>query len=91
MSAHHDATRRESPIKGRDYKTDADQQTAQATTKKTAGRDPRQEIARQTEERDSLYAIRSHKSISRLTGSPRLDSREQIYSLCDAWGGQSHE
>ena len=91
MSAHGDPTRRESPVGRHTVKTDPELQTAKATNEKPAGRDPRQEIARQTQERDSLYTIRSHKSISRLTGSPRLDSREQIYSLCDAWGGQEHE
>lgn len=92
MSVERDAARRESPVQGREVKTDAAQQTAKATNEKTAGRHPRQEIARQSEERDSQYASRSHKSTVRLTGSTtRTDSREQIYSTLGAWDGQSHE
>ena len=67
---------------------------ARATTneKKSAEGYPGQEGPRHTEKRDSQYRTRSHKSIRRLTGSQnRMDSREQIYDLCDAWGGQSHE
>lgn len=92
MSVHRDPARRESPVGRHTVKTDDEQDRAKATNEKTAGRDPRQEIARHTEERDSLYTHRSHKSIFRPNGSPdRMDSRAEIYSLLAAWPGQDHE
>jgi len=91
MTADADPHRRESPVAGRKVKTTAAQPRGNATHEKPAGRDPRQEIARQNDSRDSQYATRSHKSIRRLTGSPRDDSREQMYRVCHAWPGQDHE
>jgi hypothetical protein len=92
MSTERDPARRESPVKGPALKPDGIEATGNATQEKSAGRDPRQEIARQNDDRDIPYTIRSHKSIRRLTGSPdRTDSREQVYSALDAWPGQSHE
>jgi len=58
---------------------------------KIAGRDPRQEIARQDDNSDSEYRLRSHKSIRQQTLAPRLDSAAQIYQHMDAWRGQRHE
>lgn len=91
MSADADPHRRESPVEGCKVKTDAAEARRNATHEKPAGRDPRQEIARQPQDRDSQYTTRSHKSIRRLTGSPRDDSRQQVYSALAAWPGQSHE
>jgi hypothetical protein len=91
MTADADPHRRESPVEGRKVKTTAAEATGNATQVKTAGRDPRQEIARQNDSRDSIIATRSHKSIRRLTGSPRDDSRAQMYRVCHAWPGQDHE
>jgi len=64
--------------------------TAKATNEKTAEGSPGQEAPRHTDKRDSTHAFRSHKSISRLPDSPRLDSREDIYAALDAWAGQDH-
>ena len=92
MSAHADAARRESPIKGRDYKTEAEEHRAKATEHKNrrAGSPPRDRPA--TQERDSLYTTRRHKStFGSLSPSDRMDSREQIYSVLGAWDGQTHE
>ena len=91
MSGDADPHRRESPVEGRKVKTAAAEATGNATQVKPAGRDPRQEIARQNDSRDSIIATRSHKSIRRLTGSPRDDSRAQMYSALAAWPGQEHE
>ena len=53
---------------------------------------PGQEGPRHTEVRDSQHDTRSHKSISRLTGSPpRLDSAGQMYRFLHAHAGQRHE
>lgn len=94
MSTHRNPAERESPIEGHTVKSErtVDGPTTQGT--KTAGRRPRQESARQPQERDSAYNTTSHKSIFRLTGfnsDDRMDSREDIYSALDAWAGQSHE
>lgn len=92
MSTHTDPGRRESPVVTHTVKTHTDEHRRRATTEKTAGRDPRQEIARQPRERDSTDTRRSHKSIFRPNGSPdRMDSRAEIYSLLAAWPGQTHE
>lgn len=79
------------------YKTPAAKDERKATELENAGREPRQEIARQPESRDSAYTTRSHKSIPRrswgeLPDSPiRTDSREQMHHVLDSTEGQSHE
>ena len=83
-----DPHRRESPA-GHILKTESDEATVQATRKqKTAEGTPGQGIPRHFDNRVQFNDVQSHKSIRRLTGSPRLDSREQIYT---AWDGQDHE
>jgi hypothetical protein len=73
-------------------KTPADQDAAKATQEKSAEGSPGQEAPRHTDKRASTYTTRSHKSVSRLTGSPlRPDSAAQIYHRCHATVGQSHE
>jgi len=64
---------------------------ATAQKNKNAGRDPRQEIARQDDNSDEEYSSRSHKSIRQDKLAPRLDSAAQIYQHMDAWRGQRHE
>ena len=72
-------------------KTDARQETAQATNEETAAGAPGQESPRHPKNRVCFYATRSHKSTHRLTGSPRLDSAAQMYHAMAAWAGQRHE
>ena len=62
-----------------------------AQKEKIAGRDPHQEIAREDDNSDSDYRLRSHKSIRQETLAPRLDSAAQIYHHMDAWRGQRHD
>ena len=89
--ADHDPHRRESPA-GRILKTENAEAIAQATKQENAAAGhPGQEGPRHHNNRVQLYTTQSHKSIRRLPGSQRLDSREQIYAACDAWGGQQHE
>jgi hypothetical protein len=89
--ADHDPHRRESPA-GHMLKGDSTEAIAQATKQENAAAGaPGQESPRHHNNRVHFYTTQSHKSIRRLPGSPRLDSREQIYSACDAWGGQQHE
>lgn len=79
------------------YKTPAAKGESKATELENAGREPRQEIARQPDNSDSAYTTPSHKCIpchgwGELTDSPsRMDSREETYSVLDAWEGQSHD
>ena len=86
-----DPHRRESPA-GHILKTESTEATAQATKHENAAAGhPGQEGPRHHNNRVHFYTTQSHKSIRRLPGSPRLDSREQIYTACDAWRGQTHE
>lgn len=96
---------RESPAKVADvevvchppssFKTGGEEEVRKATEQETAGQNPSQEIARETECRDSAYTTRSHKYIAlpgQLPDSPqRMDSREQCYSILSAWDGMGHE
>lgn len=67
-----------------------------ATQQKPPGGIPRQEIARQSQSRDSQYTTRSYKCIPRRTSGkltdsqPRMDSREECYYIMAAWEGQDH-
>jgi hypothetical protein len=90
--ADHDPHRRESPA-GHILKGDSTEAIAQATKQeKTAAEGtPGQGIPRQNDVRASNHVTRSHKSIRRLTGSPRLDSRQDVYRCLAAWEGQNHE
>lgn len=79
------------------YKTHREEHGGKATELKTAERDPRQEIARRPRSRDSPYSTTSHKSLPRSQSvalpdsQRRMDSREETYSVLEAWEGQDHE
>jgi len=74
------------------YKKARPEEKPKATSTNEPGGNPRQEIARHQENRDSTYTTRSHKSIpTGLPDSSRTDSREQLYDHLNAWEGMSHE
>lgn len=65
--------------------------TGETTENKKQPREVQARKALGTQNRDSTFETRRHKSIFRLPASQRTDSREQMYRMLDADEGQSHE
>lgn len=74
------------------YNSDSRKATVETTEQeKAAEGSPCQEGPRHTQNRDSQFKTRRHKSTFRLPASQRTDSRAQVYRAMDAEEGQSHE
>ena len=79
------------------FNTPEGEPRGKAQEEEQPGGNPRQEIARHKNRRDSQYSTRSHKCLptgtwAQLTDSQqRMDSREDCYSVLGAWEGQDHD